>query len=191
MADEGRAWSEDFVRSLQAGPYLRGASAGGTIDVSSGPFKVSLANVTFTASGPMLAVGGVPVLHATVDSAGMARISGVFHDPEGRPLARIVDNEWRVSTKLAWDVDFRAGGRQLVVRLAKGRVALRMEITDRALKLRRCLFRVGDSFVRVVGNDHRMLITAVSMRNGVVTTLHEDSTKIAIEFDPGKFMKVG
>ncbi len=181
-ADGPGPWSEDYVRSLMLKPRLEHLVHG--IDVVPGTFTVKLANMSFLGPEKMLTIGGMVVLGAKKEPGGIARVSGVFHDPDGEPFAVIDDNEWRVAVSKVHDVRFVAA-RHLEVLLAPRRVALRMEITDDFLHLQQCFFRRGDSFVKVTGDATRTLFESVSLA-GARTTFRSDSARESVTFDPGK-----
>lgn len=181
-ADEKGPWSPDYVRSLQMKPGLERLIYG--IDVTPGTFTVKLGNTSFTESERMLTIGGLVVLGAKKEPGGIARVSGIFHDPDGKPFAVIEDNEWRVAVDKVWDVEFVAA-RHLTVRLAPRHVALRMEITDDLLHLQQCFFRRGDRFVKVTVDASRTVLEMISLI-GARTTFRSDSAECEATFDPGK-----
>lgn len=182
-ADERGPWSPDYVRAFQQKPHLENLVSGG-IDVSPRTFTVKLGNMSFTESESMLTVGGVVVLGAKKEPGGLARVSGIFHDPAGEPFAVIDDNEWRVAVDKVWDVEFVAA-RHLTVRLAPRHVALRMEITNDFLHLQQCFFRRGECFVTVTGDQDRQVFEILSLP-GAKTTFKSDSAKESVMFAPGK-----
>jgi hypothetical protein len=132
----------------------------------------------------MLTIGGLVVLGAKKEPGGLARVSGIFHDPDGEPFAVIDDNEWRVAVNRVHDVEF-VSARHLTVRLAPRHVALRMEIGDDLLHLQQCFFRRGNSYVSVTGDATRTLFESVSL-SGARTTLRSDSAKESVRFAAGK-----
>ena len=150
-ADHRGQWSEALVRSFQQNPHNQDETKDRFI-ISTPDFLVKTGWIEFHNCTQLVALRDKVVLSCERSEEGVMRVTGKFQDPNGRLVAIVDDNEWRVLVKSVWDVEYIAA-RRLVVRTGPGNVVLRMEITDTELVIQQCFFRRGHLRFSLRGDD--------------------------------------
>jgi len=150
-ADKEGSWSVDQVRKFGDSPYNTDTTKDRFL-IDSSDFVVRLGWIEFRNCSQLVALGKRIVLESRRMDDGIILVSGYFQDEEGNPIAKIVENEWRILTDSVWDVEFLNASR-LTVRVGPGRVALKMRITGNVLEVQQCFFRDSHARLFLRGDD--------------------------------------
>lgn len=129
---------------LKANPYnICHGYASGQLSVKHEGPKIHIGSLAMVAEGPIIEIDGVSLLALSIGKAGDLRVSVDLYDESDRRLARIKDNIWEAEDPFPWDLEF--GYRHLVVRRARGSIALELDLRGEEPQLKGQLWYGGHS----------------------------------------------
>ena len=185
-ADIGGPWSPEFIYELKQHPYNKNTTKD-RFAIYSPEFLIKCGIMEFEGHGEVIKLQKQPVFKIDRGSDGIIHISSLFFDEYDRLISFIDDNEWGIYINKVWDIEY-ISARRLIVRSAPRNIVLELEITDKELNIKRCLFKYRGSYLKSeVLESGKTIFKAISSDGN--TILGDRKTKKLI-FSPGASITV-
>lgn len=165
------ALSEADQRAAKTNPFnIASSRARDVLEVGHGFPLLQLGANMIINHGPLLSIGGAPVLTVEVEDGAMI-LTLDLRDEQGVQLCKIDRNEWWSGDPLAWDI--QADWQQLSVRQRKGTISLHLDLRGIPAKLTGKLWSNAD-LVDITEKGMRMGGNGLTFRNLTFIGKHFD-----------------